>query len=63
MLMLDKIITAEELISKIDEVNLDNFYALSEQIFNTEKMSLSLVGKGMEGIERGVAALSFKTQP
>jgi predicted Zn-dependent peptidase len=47
-LMLNKIITTEELIEKIDAVTLDKFYELSERIFNFEKMSLSLVGKRVE---------------
>jgi predicted Zn-dependent peptidase len=47
-LMLDKIITTEELIDKIDAVTLDKFYELSGRIFDFEKMSLSLVGKRVE---------------
>ncbi|MDR1663570.1 MAG: insulinase family protein [Clostridiales bacterium] len=48
MLMLDKIVTAEELIEKIDAISLDGFYALCEKVFNLDKISISIVGKQAE---------------
>jgi predicted Zn-dependent peptidase len=52
MLMLDKIITADELIEKIDAIDMDKFYEICERIFKLEQMSISLVGKNMGGVER-----------
>jgi len=44
MLMLNRITTPDELIQKIDEINLDNFYELCERIFKMDQMSISIVG-------------------
>jgi len=53
LLMLEKVVTPDELIDKVDAVNLDRFYAVCDQIFKLEEMSLSLVGKQIEGMEIG----------
>ena len=50
LLMLDRTITPDEIISRIDAVDLDAFYAMCERIFKLEEMSLSLVGKNVEGL-------------
>jgi len=47
LLMLDKVITPDELVEKIDAIDMDAFYAVCDKIFKTDKMSLSLVGKKM----------------
>ena len=60
LLMLDKTITPDEIISNIDAVDLDAFYAMCERIFKLDEMSLSLVGKQVEGLESN--ALLGKTQ-
>jgi len=44
LLILNKIVTADELIQKIDAIDLDAFYELCEKIFNMEQMSLAVVG-------------------
>ena len=44
LLMLNRIVTADELIQKIDAISLDNFYELCERVFDMEQMSLSVVG-------------------
>jgi len=54
LLMLDRVVTPDEIIAKIDEVDLDAFYAMCERIFKIDQMSLSLVGKQVEGMEQGV---------
>ena len=51
LLMLNKTITPDEIIAKIDAVDLDAFYAMCERIFKLDEMSLSLVGKQVEGLE------------
>ena len=51
LLMLDKIITPDELVEKIDAIDLDAFFDVCERIFDTEKLSLSLVGKKVEGFK------------
>jgi predicted Zn-dependent peptidase len=56
LLMLNKVITVEELIEKIDAVTLDRFYDLSTRIFDLEQMSLSLVGKGMNEADKYISA-------
>jgi predicted Zn-dependent peptidase len=45
MLMLNKIVTPDELVAKIDAINMDAFYGVCDKIFNLDQMSLSLVGK------------------
>ena len=44
LLVLDKVITADELIQKIDNVDLDAFYELCEKVFKIDQMSLAIVG-------------------
>ena len=44
LMTLDRVITADELIQKIDAINLDAFYELCDRVFVIERMSLSLVG-------------------
>ena len=44
-LLLDRVITPDELIAKIDEINLDKFFEVCETIFKLDQMSFSLVGK------------------
>jgi len=43
-LMLDRLLTANDIIEKIDQINLSMFYNLCEQVFNIEQVSLALVG-------------------
>ena len=45
LLLLDRIVTPDELVRKIDGITLDKFYEVCETIFRMDKMSLSLVGK------------------
>ncbi|MCL1842443.1 MAG: insulinase family protein [Defluviitaleaceae bacterium] len=45
LLMLNKVITPDELVEKIDAIDLDAFYAVCNKIFMMDKISLSLVGK------------------
>jgi len=49
-LMLDKNVTPDEIIEKIDAVDLDAFYSMCDRIFKLDEMSLSLVGKQVEGL-------------
>ncbi len=49
MLMLNRIISPEELIEKIDSVSLDRIYILAEKIFNFDNLSLTAVGN-LDGI-------------
>ena len=51
MLIMDKVITPDEIIAKIDAVDLDAFYAMCEKIFKLDEMSLSLVGKNLDGLD------------
>ena len=44
MLMLDRIVTADELIQKIDAIDLDGFYRLCDKVFKAGQMSLAIVG-------------------
>jgi len=50
LLMLNKVITPDELVTKIDAIDLDGFYAVCDKIFKLDQMSLSLVGKKVEGL-------------
>lgn len=50
MLMQNKTVTAEQLIEKIDAIDLDMFYTLCEKVMQLDKISLSLVGKNIEGM-------------
>ena len=49
MLMLNRIVTPDELVEKIDAIDLDIFYNVCEKIFVMDQMSISLVGKQVEG--------------
>lgn len=57
MLMLNKTVTADELIEKIDAVDLDMFYDLCDKIMRLDQMSLSIVGKNLEGMVPSVERL------
>ena len=46
MLILGRVMTADELIQKIDAIDLESFYELCEKVFVMEQMSLSVVGGG-----------------
>lgn len=46
LLMLNKVVTPDELVEKIDAIDMDAFFAMCEKIFKLDQMSLSLVGKG-----------------
>ena len=45
LLLLDRVITPDELIAKIDDIDLDKFYEVCEMIFKLDEMSVTLVGK------------------
>jgi predicted Zn-dependent peptidase len=51
MLMLNKVVTPDELITKLDAVDMDAFYAVCDKIFKLRDMSISLVGKQVEGMK------------
>lgn len=53
LLMLNKIVTPDELVTKIDAIDLDAFYAVCDKIFRLDQISLSLVGKKVEGFQQG----------
>ncbi|MCL2398308.1 MAG: insulinase family protein [Defluviitaleaceae bacterium] len=53
LLMLDKVITADELIQNIDKVDLDTFYDLYEKVFKIDQVSLSIVGSTDFELNRG----------
>ena len=44
-LLLNRVLTPDEIIQKIDDVDLDKLHSAVEQIFDLNKMSLSAVGK------------------
>jgi len=44
-LLLNRVLTNDELINKIDNVNIDKIYELYYKIFNFDKMAVSVVGK------------------
>ena len=48
MLMLNKIVTPDELVAKIDAVDMDAFYGICEKVFALDQMSLSLVGRDID---------------
>ena len=50
LLMLNKVITPDELIEKIDAIDMDAFYSVCDKILRLDQMSLSLVGKQVEGM-------------
>jgi len=49
LLMLDKTVTPDEVVEKIDAINLDAFYETCGKIFVPNQMSLSLVGRKIDG--------------
>jgi len=51
-LIMDRIITPDEIIAKIDAVDLEAFYSICDKIFNLDEMSLSLVGKNVDGLDK-----------
>jgi len=51
LLMMDKIITPDELVEKIDAISMDAFYDVCEKIFKLDRISLSLVGKKVESFD------------
>lgn len=52
LLMLNKVVTPDELVTKIDAIDMDSFYAVCDKIFKLDQMSLSLVGKQVEGMKK-----------
>ncbi|MCL2287038.1 MAG: insulinase family protein [Firmicutes bacterium] len=56
MLMLNKTITPDELVAKIDAINMDAFYNVCDKIFKMDQVSISLVGKGIKEDAIGVFA-------
>ena len=50
LLMMDRVITPDELVTKIDAIDMDAFYAVCDKVFTLDQMSLSLVGKQVEGM-------------
>jgi predicted Zn-dependent peptidase len=48
LLMLDKTITPDELVEKIDAIKLDSFFEICDRVFKPDQMSLSLVGKKVD---------------
>ena len=52
LLMLNKVITPDELVEKIDAINLDGFYEVCDKILRLDQMSLSLVGKSVDGMNK-----------
>jgi len=57
LLMLDKVITPDELVEKIDAISMDSFFAVCDKIFKPDQMSLSLVGKNMGSFNRDTFAM------
>ena len=56
MLMLNKTITPDELVAKIDTIDMDAFYNVCDKIFKMDQVSISLVGKGIKEDAIGVFA-------
>jgi predicted Zn-dependent peptidase len=52
LLMFNKVITPDELVEKIDAIDLDAFYGICDKIFKLDQMSLSLVGKKVETLKQ-----------
>jgi len=52
MLMLNKVVTPDELVTKIDAIDMDAFYNVCDKIFKMDQVSVSLVGKSVEGIDQ-----------
>ena len=53
VLLLDRIVTPDELIAKIDNVSLGDFREISERIFRFCELSISIVGKNVGGLTEG----------
>ena len=53
LLLLDRIITPDELVDRIDKINLDKFYEVCEMIFKRREMGISLVGKKVGEMKLG----------
>jgi predicted Zn-dependent peptidase len=47
-LLLNRILTPDELMEKVASISIDGLYGLARQIFDMDKMSLSAVGKVSE---------------
>ncbi|MCL2610147.1 MAG: insulinase family protein [Defluviitaleaceae bacterium] len=45
LLLIDKVRTPDEIIRKIDKVNLESFYRAYERVFDLDKMAIAKVGK------------------
>jgi len=52
MLLLNKTVTPDELVAKIDAIDMDAFYAVCDRIFKMDQVSISLVGKAVEGMDK-----------
>ena len=48
MLMLNRVITPDELVAKIDAINMDSFYDICDRVLKMDQVSVSLVGKQVE---------------
>jgi len=48
MLVLNKTITPDELVAKIDAIDMDAFYGVCDKIFKLDQVSISLVGKQID---------------
>ena len=48
ILLFNRIITPDELVAKIDAINMDSFYAVCEKIFKPDQVSISLVGRDVK---------------
>ena len=46
-IVLNRILTPDELVAKIDGINLDTFYATCENVLKLDQVSMSLVGKNI----------------
>ena len=47
VITLGKVVTPDELVAKIDAIDMDSFYEICNKIFQLDKVSLSLVGKSL----------------
>ena len=52
LLLIDKVITPDELIAKIDNITLDDFFNIYEAVLKLDEISVSLVGKNVERMGR-----------
>ena len=50
VLMFNKIITPDELVAKIDAIDMDRFYVVCDKIFKPDQVSISLVGRDVKGL-------------